>query len=100
MPLCGGTGAAKPADAEVQAICDTVRESIQGKLNQKFDKFLAVAVASQVVAGINYFVKIHLDNDVYLHVRIYKHFSDGPVVHGIQYPKTKEDALVYFEQQH
>lgn len=24
MPLCGGTGAAKPADAEVQAVCDAV----------------------------------------------------------------------------
>ena len=24
MALCGGTGAAKPADAEVQAVCDLV----------------------------------------------------------------------------
>lgn len=98
MPLCGGTGAAKPADAEVQAVCDLVRADLEGKLNRKFDTFAAILVASQVVAGINYFVKIHLGNDEYLHARIYKHFSDGPKLHGVQYPKTKDEPVVYFAQ--
>lgn len=98
MPLCGGTGAAKPADADVQAVCDLVRAELESRLNRKFDTFTAVLVTSQVVAGINYFVKIHLGNDEYLHARIYKHFSEGPKLHGVLHPKTKEEPLVYFQE--
>ena len=37
-----------------------VRADLEGKLNRKFDTFAAILVASQVVAGINYFVKVGL----------------------------------------
>jgi len=98
MPLCGGTGEARPADADVQDVCDLVKGELEGRLNRKLDTFKAVLVATQVVAGVNYFVKIHLGDDEYLHARIYKHFSEGPKLHGVQHPKTKDDPLVYFQE--
>eukprot|EP00995_Heteronema_vittatum_P010700 NODE_6215_length_464_cov_262.592771_g4706_i0.p1 GENE.NODE_6215_length_464_cov_262.592771_g4706_i0~~NODE_6215_length_464_cov_262.592771_g4706_i0.p1 ORF type:complete len:111 (-),score=38.01 NODE_6215_length_464_cov_262.592771_g4706_i0:132-443(-) len=102
--LCGGTGDAAPADAEIQAICDEVKEAALAKAkadgwNGDFSSFTAVTVKKQVVAGTNYFVKVKVSDSEHAHIRIFKalpHTNQGPQVAGIQMGKGADDELAYF----
>jgi hypothetical protein len=40
-----------------------IRASVEDKEGRKFDEFTAVKYCTQVVAGINYFIKVPLLND-------------------------------------
>jgi len=99
MPICGGTSEPQAASPEVQAICDQLRADLEGKADRKFAEFKAVVVSTQVVAGTNYFVKIHIGNEDYVHARIFKplpHTGEGPQLHSFLMSKKKEDKIEYF----
>jgi len=99
MPLCGGMSDSKPADAEIQKICDQLRPDIESKAGKKFNDFTALHYNSQVVAGTNYFVKVHTGNDDCVHVRIYKplpHTNQPPSVHSLQMSKSRAEPVEYF----
>ena len=69
---CGGVKGATDATAETQQILEGVRGSIEEKLGRKVDMLEAKSVATQVVAGTNYFIKAHIGSDEYIHARIFK----------------------------
>ena len=48
-----------------------LRTQIQTMANMTFTKFNPISVISQVVAGMNYKVKIEVGNNEYVHVKIY-----------------------------
>nr|AAN28679.1 cystatin B [Theromyzon tessulatum] len=99
MPLCGGTSDVKQADGKTQEIVDKVKHHVESKINKSFKEFKAIQFSSQVVAGTNYFVKVHVGEEEYLHLRVFAPLpSSGgqPELHGIEYPKTKHDELKYF----
>lgn len=100
MPvLCGGKSEPKDANAEIQSICDQVRGEVEDKSGKKFSEYTALTFCSQVVAGTNYFVKIHVGNDECVHVRILQplpHTGAPPSVHAVQVSKTKHDEITYF----
>ncbi|XP_006627803.1 cystatin-B-like [Lepisosteus oculatus] len=100
MPmLCGGTSEAKPATAEVQAICDEVKPQVEEKAGKKFQVFTAKEFKSQVVAGTNYFVKVHVGGEDYLHIRVYEtlpHAGSKLSLHSIQTSKAQHDEILYF----
>ena len=59
MPICGGiSGQDKPATPEVQQLVEQVKSQIAGKANATYEVFEAVAYRTQVVAGLNYFIKV------------------------------------------
>lgn len=58
--MCGGIEKQdKPADAEVQGLVDKVKSAITSKMNANFEVFEAVSYRTQVVAGVNYFIKVY-----------------------------------------
>jgi len=77
-------------------------------------EFTPVSYKTQVVAGVNYFVKCRISGDKFVHVRIFKGkeggwiglfllltycflgFSGTGEVHSIQTGKTIEDPIEYF----
>ncbi|KAI0208770.1 Cystatin-B [Lamellibrachia satsuma] len=94
--MCGGPKPATDADENVQAICDKVRPQVEEKAGQKFSEYKALRVVTQLVAGTNYFVKIHIGNDECAHARIY-HPLPGqgePSLSSVQLKKTRDDANV------
>jgi len=100
--LCGGTGDEKAATGDVQTLVDGVRSEIVGKLGSEPEQFTATHFKTQVVAGTNYFVRVHIGNDKHIHLRIYKHFSGSVQLHGVKHHDVggvgASEALEYFDQ--
>ncbi|NP_001303248.1 cystatin 14a, tandem duplicate 1 [Danio rerio] len=100
MPLVrGGTSEAKDANEEVQKICDKMKADAEEKAGRKFDVFTAKSFKTQVVAGTNYFVKVHVGDEDYVHLRVYKtlpHAGETLQLTSIQTAKAHHDAIEYF----
>lgn len=96
---CGGTGDHNPADPEIQGICDSVKGQVEAKTGKSYDTFVAKSYKTQVVAGTNYFVKVHVGGEEHLHLRIFKslpHAGSNLEVHGCQESKRHDDPIEHF----
>ncbi|KAI4888017.1 hypothetical protein NFI96_034682 [Prochilodus magdalenae] len=100
MPLlCGGTTEAKDANDEVQKICDEMKPHAEEKAGKTFEVFTAKTYKTQLVAGTNYFIKVHVGGDDYVHLRVYKmlpHAGEKLELHGVQTSKAHHDPIEYF----
>ncbi|KAF4522517.1 hypothetical protein B566_EDAN002603 [Ephemera danica] len=97
MPLCGGiSDGHKEATPEVQTLCDKVKEAVETKIGKPLQEFTAKVYKTQVVAGTNFFVKVHAGSDSFLHLRIYRDLKGTVSLHGVQEKKSVADELTYF----
>ncbi|KAG9281532.1 cystatin-B-like [Astyanax mexicanus] len=97
--MCGGMGEEKPATPEIQNICDTVKSDAEKKSGQNFGVFVAKSFTTQVVAGTNYFIKVHVGGEEYVHLRVFKslpHAGEKLQVHGVKTSKTHNEPISYF----
>ncbi|XP_017670168.1 cystatin-B-like [Chiroxiphia lanceolata] len=97
--LCGGVSAVRPATDETQQIVQEVKSQLEEKEGKTFDVFTAVEFKTQMVAGTNYFIKVHVGNDEFMHLRVFKSLpqENKPLsLHSYQGSKTKHDELAYF----
>lgn len=97
--MCGAPSAAKPATAETQKLVDAVKAQLEEKENQKYSVFKAVSYKNQVVAGTNYFVKVDVGEENFLHLRVFEslpHENKPPVLAAYQTNKSRHDELAYF----
>ncbi|KAM8820354.1 cystatin-B-like [Eudromia elegans] len=97
--LCGGPSAAQAATEETQRIAEEVKPQLEEKEGKTFDVFTAVEYKSQVVAGTNFFIKVHVGNDEFVHLRVFRslpHENRPLSLHSYQKSKTKHDELTYF----
>ncbi|XP_060601061.1 cystatin-B-like [Ruditapes philippinarum] len=99
--MCGGAGDVMPADEEVKGYCNEVKADILKKAGKdSVEIFEPVHYRSQVVAGVNYFVKIRIGSGgECLHARIFKglpHTGGNLEVSSVQTNKKVEDAVEYF----
>merc|ERR1712042_430519 len=97
--ICGGTGDEKPADEQIQQHVANVKGQVETKLGKSFSVFEAKSYKSQVVAGQNYFVKVHVGDDKCLHLRIYRNLQGELHLHGVKQDLGLEDPVVYFDQE-
>ncbi|CAM2097295.1 cystatin-B-like isoform X2 [Lepidochelys kempii] len=96
---CGGLTGVRPATPETQQILDEVKLQVEEKEGKKFEVFTAVEFKTQLVAGINYFIKVHVGNEEFLHLRVFKslpHENKPLSLSSYQSSKTKHDELTYF----
>ncbi|NXO59707.1 CYTA protein, partial [Aramus guarauna] len=95
----GGLSETKPATPEVQHIVNEVKSQFESKENRTYGIFEAIAYKTQVVAGINYFVKVQVSDVNYVHLKVFQrlpHENQGPSLVGFQTGKTRDDPLTYF----
>ena len=69
---CGGPSRTEPADDNVKQICADIRSACEDHAGKKFEAFEAVEYKSQVVCGMNYYIKVKVDNDNnHAHIIVY-----------------------------
>ena len=100
MALCGGFGNAREATEEEQTILHQAKADLESKLGKTFSELKAIAFTTQVVAGVNYVMKIVADG-TYYHVKIHKplpHTNQAPFVLAIDSnAHTADSELAIFE---
>ncbi|KAH8858565.1 Cystatin-B [Schistosoma japonicum] len=101
MPLCcGGVGAPRePSVEEKQKLKTLLENNLEAHIGRKPPVCDIVQVSSQVVAGTNYFVKVHVGDDEYVHARIFEPLpchGKELQLHSVLKDKKKNDALEYF----
>ena len=89
---------ARPATAEVQEIADQVKAQLKEETNDKYEEFEAVVYKTQVVAGVNYFIKVDVGGGCFTHIKVFKDLSgkNNLELTGYQTNKTEDDELTYF----
>ncbi|XP_032755163.1 cystatin-A-like [Rattus rattus] len=94
----GGLTPARPATPEIQEIANEVKAQLEEKTNKKCEKYEAVEYKTQVVAGINYFIKMDMGHDCFTHIKVFKGLSENGDLKltGYQTNKTRDDELTYF----
>ncbi|XP_025749086.1 cystatin-B-like [Callorhinus ursinus] len=97
--MCGAPTASQPATAETQAIADQVKPQLEERENKKYATFKAVEFRSQVVAGMNYFIEVQVDDDEFVHLRVFRslpHENKPVALSSYQTNKARHDELAYF----
>eukprot|EP00828_Plagiopyla_frontata_P049532 TRINITY_DN9911_c0_g1_i1.p3 TRINITY_DN9911_c0_g1~~TRINITY_DN9911_c0_g1_i1.p3 ORF type:complete len:101 (+),score=30.95 TRINITY_DN9911_c0_g1_i1:92-394(+) len=62
----------RQANEEVQEIANSLKAEIEEKLQNAFEKFKAIEYQTQVVAGTNFKIKISVDDEKQILVKIYR----------------------------
>ena len=70
--ICGGHSEEGPIDPEMQALAVSMKAEIEAKVGKSFTVFAPVSYTSQVVAGMNYRVRISVDEGKTIIATIYK----------------------------
>uniref|UniRef100_A0A3Q4I4T5 Cystatin-B n=1 Tax=Neolamprologus brichardi TaxID=32507 RepID=A0A3Q4I4T5_NEOBR len=87
------------ADEQIQKICDNVKNQVEKETHENYVEFHAVEYRSQVVAGANYLIKVHVGGTSYLHLMVWQRLPcDGgqDALTGVQQHHHKDDPLVPF----
>ncbi len=88
--------APKDADNEVQGYIDQVKPKVEEAVGRTLNTYTAVKYSTQLVNGTNYFVKVNVGDDKFIHVRLHKAFSGEVTFARCQDNKTKDEELTYF----
>ncbi len=67
----GGLGDVKEVDEEVTILATNMKEQVEENLGETFDIFEPILYTTQVVAGINYIIKVHVGNEKFVHIKIH-----------------------------
>ncbi|XP_006215810.1 cystatin-A [Vicugna pacos] len=95
----GGLTEAKPATPEIQEIANSVKSQLEEKTNEAYEEFEAVEYKTQVVAGVNYYIKVRVGENKYIHLKIFKSLpqqNQSLTLTGYQTDKNKDDELTGF----
>ncbi|KAE8621176.1 hypothetical protein XENTR_v10004710 [Xenopus tropicalis] len=95
-PRVGGISTPRKATPDDQKIAEQVQAEVKAKTNQKIETFEVVEVATQVVAGTNYFMKVKVGSTDYIHIRVYQDLSGTVSLSDVKDCQTKDSPLVYF----
>eukprot|EP00349_Pseudokeronopsis_sp_Brazil_P005769 CAMPEP_0202972446 /NCGR_PEP_ID=MMETSP1396-20130829/36670_1 /ASSEMBLY_ACC=CAM_ASM_000872 /TAXON_ID= /ORGANISM="Pseudokeronopsis sp., Strain Brazil" /LENGTH=103 /DNA_ID=CAMNT_0049702863 /DNA_START=128 /DNA_END=439 /DNA_ORIENTATION=+ len=70
--MAGGFGGARDATEEDQEILMSVADELRSAHGLSCDEFVALKVTTQVVAGVNYLMKVKCGEDKIVHVKVAK----------------------------
>ncbi|XP_057680569.1 cystatin-A1-like [Corythoichthys intestinalis] len=95
----GGLGDAQHVTVDIQKICDTMKSKAEQRTCKKYGVFVAKLYKVQVVAGTNYFIKVHVGGDDYVHICVLQTLprqGQGPEFVSIKEHMKKDDEILPF----
>ncbi|XP_025098369.1 cystatin-B-like [Pomacea canaliculata] len=92
--MCGGLTKTRDAGEKEQALADKVRPSLEKEEGKTFPKYVATKYRSQVVNGINYFIKIDVNEPHnFIHAKIYESFDQEVSLQKYEKGHTDSDEI-------
>lgn len=94
--MCGGKGESKIADYDAMEVCNNIKSAVEIMTNLTYQVFKPVLYRTQMVAGINYFIKIEVDDYKYIHIKVFKSlpcYGGEYVVSDLQTDMALESAI-------
>eukprot|EP00483_Globobulimina_turgida_P000606 UN00606 len=93
--LCGGLRE-RDIDEVVIESCKRIREDVivkasEHKLEDKFAEFTPISCKSQVVAGTNLFVKVKVNENSFIHIRIWCQLDSSIELTNVEWNKSEND---------
>ncbi|NXW05813.1 CYTB protein, partial [Fregetta grallaria] len=76
-----------------------VKPQFESRENRTYGIFKAILYKTQLVAGVNYFIKVQVSDADYVHLRVFQSLpyeNQGPSLVSFQTGKTRDDPLTYF----
>ena len=67
----GGFGDVYECTEEIIILANNMKEKVENILGEKYEVFEPVLYTSQVVAGTNYNIKVHVGEQRFIHIKIY-----------------------------
>ena len=75
--MVGGFGDSRPADDKVKALAIEMKPKVEQALGATYSQFEAVSFKTQVVAGINYKIKVKVGEGKYVHIKVYEPLANS-----------------------
>lgn len=97
--MVGGLNEALEATPEIQSYCDQLKSEVEEKAGTKFDVYECKTYRHQLVAGMNYFVKVYVGNEDYIHLRIYKKLDNSLELSAVKVGLKDHHELKHFQQE-
>ena len=69
--ITGGFGEVLECDEEVKTMALNMKERVENTLGETFDIFEPILYTTQVVAGTNYNIKVHVGDEKFVHIKIH-----------------------------
>lgn len=85
------------ADDTAREICNAVKNDVEGKLGKALSEFTPISYRTQLVNGVNYFIKVRVGDGSHVHVRAHKTFQGDISFSNVQENQTEQSELSYFE---
>lgn len=100
-PKLGGINDEKPADDTVREVLQKVHSQVEKKVGKSFESLKPIVYRTQVVAGMNYFIKAEATEKngakSMLHVRVYRPFRGGHELSAVRTDVGRQDPIEYFQ---
>ncbi|GAU99860.1 hypothetical protein RvY_10800 [Ramazzottius varieornatus] len=91
--MVGGHSDLKEATPEVQALADKVRSYVEKHVGP-LKEYVVEQYKTQVVAGTNYSMKVRVDKDKYVHLKVFKPLGgQEPKLSGLDRDKSSGDQI-------
>ncbi|CAN7989234.1 unnamed protein product [Ixodes hexagonus] len=74
-----------------------IRPEVESRAGKSFAEFTPLKYKTQVVNGVNYFIKVRVGDNQHIHVRAHKAFSGEVTFSAHQEDKSLEDEIVYIQ---
>ena len=69
--MIGGFDDVSECTEDIIILANNMKEQVENTLGETFDIFEPILYTSQVVAGTNYNIKVHVGEQRFIHIKIY-----------------------------
>ncbi|XP_033124597.1 cystatin-A2-like [Anneissia japonica] len=95
MMMCTLTNT-QESNSEIQAMINEVRSKAELAVGRNYSHYEATQFATQLVNGVNYFVKVKTEENNYIHIKLHKVFGGDVTFTCLVDNKAKDDEILYF----